>query len=424
MELIAHHVHVSVAPGKVVEAVTTAAGFRGWWTDCDMGRVGEEAVFRFDPPREVVFLIDRIDTRGIEMTCIRNTNQEDWQGTHLSLRAVAQGEGTYVDLLHDGYPAKNAFYEKCVAGWAHYLGSLRAYCETGRGLPWGTARRASSGHMDVLGFTSRWVAAARARETERPDRLFADPLAAALAGDEGRAFFEEMEQLTAIPGRPADSPYIPIRTGFLDDAFLEAARAGTRQFVILAAGMDARAFRLDWPEGTTVYEIERQEVLAHKEAVLEREGAKPRARRVVIACDLREDWPARLRDAGYDPERPAGFLVEGLVVYLPDEAAALRILGDAAKIAANGSVVGLDITGRSFLESPWTKSYRDALAARGVEWRYGTDEPEELLARAGWPESRVVQPHEAGIADARWPYPAPPRGVAGVPRSYLVVARR
>ena len=73
------------------------------------------------------------------MTCVRNKGQADWQGTHLSIRAIQDGVVTHVDLLHDGYSAKNACYDKCVGGWSHFFNSLRAYCETGRGMPYGSA---------------------------------------------------------------------------------------------------------------------------------------------------------------------------------------------------------------------------------------------------------------------------------------------
>jgi hypothetical protein len=111
-------------------------------------------------------------------------------------------------------------------------------------------------------------------------------------------------------------------------------------------------------------------------------------------------------------------------VYLPDEAAAHAILRDAAEIAAPGSMVGLDVTGKSFLDSPSTKTYRNALTARGVVWSYGTDQPEELLKRAGWTDVRALQPHELGFAEGRWPYPPTPRHVEGVPRSYFVEGRK
>ncbi len=279
--------------------------------------------------------------------------------------------------------------------------------------------------MDALGLTSRWVAAARARESAREDRLFSDPLAAALAGDEGQAFLVEMSRAAALSGRPLENPFLAIRTRFLDDVLARATAGGVRQVVLLAAGMDARAFRMDWPDGTTVFEVERDDVLGYKQDVLVREDAKPRARRVVVAADLREDWRSKLRASGYDRERPAAFLVEGLLVYLPDEAAALGVLASAAEIAAPGSVLGADISSKAVLASPWTTKYRDALVARGVAWTCGTDEPAALLARAGWSGVRVMQPYEVDVAGDRWPFPPAAHHIGGVPRSFrLAVARR
>src|ERR687894_2064648 len=121
--------------------------------------------------------------------------------------------------------------------------------------------------------TSRWMAAARARESERADRLFYDPLAAALAGPDGFAWLERMESAAR-----SDSPglYPVIRTRFFDDFLLDACRRlGVRQVVLAAAGMDIRAFRLNWPSRTRLYEMDLPEVLDTKEDVLGRVGAKP-----------------------------------------------------------------------------------------------------------------------------------------------------
>jgi len=276
--------------------------------------------------------------------------------------------------------------------------------------------------MDTLGMTSRWVAAARARESTRPDRLFDDPLAGALAGDEGRALLAEMERLSMAGTH--GSPHFAVRTRFFDDALLGAARAGTHQIVLLAAGMDARAFRLDWPPGTTVFEVERGDVLGYKEGVLAASHATPRARRVLVTADLREDWATALRSAGHEAARPTAFLVEGLLPYLPNEAAAFAIFSTAASMAAPGSSIAMDIIGDSFLRSPMVKAHLDALAAKGVPWHFGSDEPEALLAGAGWRDARVRSFGEDGASYGRWPFPVAPRGMPGFPHSFLVVAQR
>ncbi len=138
--------------------------------------------------------------------------------------------------------------------------------------------------MDPVAQTSRWMAAARARESERPDRLFDDPLAATLAGTEGFFWLDRMEPTGGFGG-PA--LYVVVHTRFFDDFLLYACwGAGVRQIVLMAAGMDARAFRLDWPAGTRLYELDRPQVLAAKDDVLARVGAQPACERRTVGADL------------------------------------------------------------------------------------------------------------------------------------------
>src|SRR5262245_11879009 len=136
MELIAANTRVDAKPSGVLAALTTTDGFRRWWTDdAEVGRdIGAPAIFRFGTS-EVTFLIDRIDRQGIEMTCVAHKNYAEWLDTHLTFRVIPDGDGAYVDVLHDGYRDKNGCYAQCVEGWTHSLKSLRAYCETGRGTP-------------------------------------------------------------------------------------------------------------------------------------------------------------------------------------------------------------------------------------------------------------------------------------------------
>ena len=219
-----------------------------------------------------------------------------------------------------------------------------------------------------------------------------------------------------------ENPYLVIRTCFLDQFLREATRDGLRQVVILAAGMDSRAFRMEWPPGTVIFEVEREEVLAYKASVLGVLAAAPRARRVEVPADLRDDFCATLRRCGFSEGAPAVFLLEGLTPYLPDEAAAMSILSTVASIAVPGSRLALDMVGQSFLRSPWTQNHLDRLRMQGIAWQFGDDHPEALLARAGFAEVTVIQPGEVGRG--RWPYALAPRDVPGIPRTYFVVARR
>ena len=111
-----------------------------------------------------------------------------------------------------------------------------------------------------------------------------------------------------------------MRTHYFDDYFTEVTHEGIRQIVILAAGLDSRAFRLDWPAGTTVYEIDQPKVLHYKTETLQAHGALARAQHVPVPGDLRDDWPADLIAAGFDPEQPTAWLAEGLLPYLPADA--------------------------------------------------------------------------------------------------------
>jgi uncharacterized protein YndB with AHSA1/START domain len=144
MESIASTIEVAAAPSKIYEAVTTTAGERAWWTnDCEVGaRVGEEAVFRFNPmgggggTMEVCFRIDKLERdRSVEWTCVRQVNNPDWQGTTVSFRLAPSGAVTRLDFVHGSWRERTKVYEACVAGWTHFLASLKSYAETGKGTP-------------------------------------------------------------------------------------------------------------------------------------------------------------------------------------------------------------------------------------------------------------------------------------------------
>jgi methyltransferase (TIGR00027 family) len=126
------------------------------------------------------------------------------------------------------------------------------------------------------------------------------------------------------------------RTRFFDDFFADAVNAGIRQAVILASGLDARAYRLAWPAGTVVYEIDQPEVIEFKTRTLRDLGAEPTADLHTVAIDLREDWPAALRDAGLDTTAPIAWIAEGLFGYLPPEAQD-RLLDLITEISPAGS---------------------------------------------------------------------------------------
>jgi methyltransferase (TIGR00027 family) len=293
--------------------------------------------------------------------------------------------------------------------------------------------------VDPISATARLTAAARARETRRPDRLFEDPWAAALAGSEGVVLMTEMEAAASPAGGAdgKDNPYIAIRTRYFDDFLLEAVGGrpggGTtagpsgdapaiRQVVILAAGLDARAFRLDWPSGLCCYEIDRADVLHSKDQVLHAAGALPRCARHVIAADLAGAWPGALAAGGFDAASPSVWLIEGLTPYL-DETTVRALLAQCAAMAAPGSRLGVDLLGQSFFRSSWTRGYLEALERAGAPWKFGTDDPEGLLGAAGW-DATVVRPGEPAASFGRWRFPLALRSVADAPTVFLATATR
>jgi methyltransferase (TIGR00027 family) len=275
--------------------------------------------------------------------------------------------------------------------------------------------------VDPLAQTSRWMAAARARESERHDRLFDDPLAAAFASREGFVWLNRMERTGSWSG---SGLYVVIRTRFFDDFLLRSAWSGDlRQIVLVAAGMDARAFRLDWPPHTRMYELDRPEVLATKEGVVARSEARATCERHTIGVDLaRPSWSQAFQDAGYETREPAAWLMEGLIFYLT-EASARMLLDEVSALAATRSRLGADLVNRDLLISPMMWPLLTAFARHGVAGRFGTNNPETLLAERGW-EAEVTQPGEQEANYGRWPYPVAPREVPGIPRIFLVRARR
>jgi methyltransferase (TIGR00027 family) len=193
-----------------------------------------------------------------------------------------------------------------------------------------------------VGATATMVAAARALASREPDALIDDPYAAPLVRAVGVDFFTRLVDgeipLSTIEG---DGPrvmagVIAVRTRFFDDFFIDAGAAGIRQAVILASGLDSRPYRLPWPQGSTVYEIDQPKVIEFKSTTMTAIGATPTAERRAVSIDLREDWPAALRRSGFDEMEPTAWSAEGLLVYLPPEAQD-RLFDNITALSAPGS---------------------------------------------------------------------------------------
>src|SRR6201996_7386392 len=200
-----------------------------------------------------------------------------------------------------------------------------------------------------VGATATMVAAARAAASRRPDPVindpFAEPLVRAVGLDlftkvaSGELDFADVDDGAGFP-RMVDT--FAARARFYDDYFAQASAAGIRQVVIVASGLDSRPYRLSWPAGTTLYEIDQPEVIEFKTTTLSELCAVPGAEHRPVGIDLREDWPAALQSAGFDPDRPTAWLAEGVLIgFLPPEAE-VRLLDKVTELSASGSRFAAD----------------------------------------------------------------------------------
>ncbi|BBX64030.1 putative S-adenosyl-L-methionine-dependent methyltransferase [Mycobacterium saskatchewanense] len=220
-----------------------------------------------------------------------------------------------------------------------------------------------------VGATALGVAAARAAETESDNPLINDPFARVFVDAAG----EGMWSIYADPALLAKAielepevqsriqlmiDFMATRTAFFDEFFLGAAEAGVRQVVILASGLDARTWRLPWPDGTVVYELDQPKVLDFKAQTLRDHGAQPAARLVNVPIDLRQDWPKALQEAGFDPSRPAAWSAEGLVRYLPAQAQDL-LFERIDSLSAEGSWLASNVPGAGFTDPDLVRRQRE-----------------------------------------------------------------
>lgn len=201
-----------------------------------------------------------------------------------------------------------------------------------------------------VGATATMVAAARAMASKAQDPLINDPFADPLVRAVGLDFFVKMiDGELDVSLMPNSSPAraqaivdgMGLRTKYFDDYLLDAVGAGVRQVVVLASGLDSRAYRLDWPSGTVVYEIDQPQVIDFKTRTLDDLGARPTATRRTVPIDLRADWPAALRAAGLDVAAPTAWLAEGLLIYLPSDAQD-RLFDNITALSAAGSTIATE----------------------------------------------------------------------------------
>lgn len=281
-----------------------------------------------------------------------------------------------------------------------------------------------------VGATAVMVALARAAETASAEPLirdqFAEPLVSTpeLAGvrEQVTSWWAGDPDDSDIPDGPAPNAnhmidYQAVRTHFFDAFFTDAATAGVRQVVIVAAGLDSRAYRLDWPAGTVVYEIDLPKVLQYKTETLADHGATPTADRRPVPVDLRHDWPQALRDAGFDAGRPTAWLAEGLLPFLPASAqealfASIDALsGPGSRVAVEN--FGVDAAKRREAEERW-QVRRAKREARGEDTSFnpfdlwfedeGRPECAGWFTAHGWATTTVTARDE-GLRLGRAPHP-------------------
>jgi len=279
----------------------------------------------------------------------------------------------------------------------------------------------------TVGATATMVAAGRARATNAPEPLIDDPFAEPLVRAVGIDFFTrwatgelsaaEVDVPDASWGMQPMTDLLAVRTRFFDDFLTEAATLGIRQVVILASGLDARGYRLPWPAGTVVYEIDVPDVLSFKAATLAEMDAAPTADLRTVPIDLRHDWPTALREAGFDAGRPSAWIAEGLFPFLPSDGQD-RLLDEISRLSAPGSRLASEVIqmttepGADDADGPLdaiTQRWRDNgfdvefgelgfagprhdvaeyLDANG--WQSGKTPLRDLLAATGLPQPRQV----------------------------------
>jgi methyltransferase (TIGR00027 family) len=277
-----------------------------------------------------------------------------------------------------------------------------------------------------VGLTALGVAAIRAVEDSRPDRLVADPYAAAFVNAVDSPIPKDLrwsDDPTGV-GEPVAvlmraSTYVGVRTRFFDDYLLAAARAGVAQVVVLAAGLDTRAYRLDWPAGVTLFEVDQPKVLEFKEAVLGSLGAAPRCARRAVPADLRADWREPLRDQGFDPGSRTVWQAEGLLQYLPAEAEH-QLFGYLDGLSAVGSRLAVERTVdvAAMMDTSGLRDLPAGDADFSMDRLVRTDsrqDPATWLAGRGW---QVSEERATAVADRYHRVLQDPR-LAGLPGTAL-----
>jgi methyltransferase (TIGR00027 family) len=266
----------------------------------------------------------------------------------------------------------------------------------------------------VLALTAARNAAARGQESARDDRLFDDPWAGALAGPEGAGWLAQAPPAATTPA--------VLRTRYVDDFLMAHVHdEGIRQVVILFGGLDTRAWRLDWPEGTTVFELDTPDMLERKQQLLAEAGAEPHCERIAVPSSLTGRWQEALVAAGLSRRVPALWVLEDVYLHLPPEKAK-GIIDRLYDALTGGSYLLFDAASKEALaeelDEPWAALRSD----RQAPWQVGLADPREMLRRLGL-RAQLTDFGAPATQFGRWTFPAP-SGEAGAPHVWLVQVRR
>lgn len=225
-----------------------------------------------------------------------------------------------------------------------------------------------------VGATALGVAWARSQEATSECPLYTDPYAEMFIEEAIARGWEQPHRIMAERIRSIGG-YAASRTKWFDEFFVAAGAAGIDQAVILAAGLDARAWRLPWNDGSTVYELDQPKVLAFKTETLHARGADPAIRYVPVPVDLRQDWPKALREAGFDQDEPTAWAAEGLLPYLP--AAGQDLLFERiVDLSAAGSRVAVEAFGAGFFDPEYLATRRERMRQMREEAGVPDDTPD------------------------------------------------
>jgi methyltransferase (TIGR00027 family) len=275
---------------------------------------------------------------------------------------------------------------------------------------------------DGVGKTAVFSAWTRAIEGRRIDRLFHDPFAelvlSELVGDDWQATLADRVS-SAVRNEEGDRQaidqfsYFAVRTRYFDDRLLAALAGEVRQIVILAAGMDGRAWRLDWPTGTILYELDLPNMLIFKNAMVAKSTLAPHCERRTLAVDFNDDWQTPLLQAGFDRAAPTVWIAEGLLPYLTASECDM-LVSTTACLSAPGSELLVEHNSR-VMDGDIGKLLREAGETTGAPWKSSRDDMGRWLAGFGW-DAEVRRGYDAAAEFGR--------EVPEIPVTWLAHARR